>query len=88
MKLEDSERDVLYWRGTRRVTFTLLWVWAFVTFGLNWFAVELNEWIFLGFPLGFYMAEQGDLLIFLLIIWIYNRAMNRLEARYFPEGES
>lgn len=69
-----------YWRKTRRLTLALLLVWGFVTFGINWYAGELNEYSFLGFPLGFYMAAQGEMLIFLGIIWFYNRSMDRLEA--------
>ncbi|MBS1140657.1 MAG: rane protein [Proteobacteria bacterium] len=71
-----------YWRRTRRLTFTLLLCWFFVTFGVTWFAREINEMAFLGFPLGFYMAAQGSLVIFLLIIWWYNRQMRKIDAEF------
>lgn len=71
-----------YWQRTRRLTMALLFVWSFLTFGVNWYADELNQFVFLGFPLGFYLAAQGELLIFLLIIWGYNRKMKSLDAEF------
>ncbi len=72
----------LYWIKTRRLTLALLAVWFFVTFVLNWFARELNEFSLFGFPLGFYLGAQGLLVIYLLIIWYYNRCMRRLDAEF------
>ena len=71
-----------YWRRTRRLTLTLLVVWIVLTFVTNWFADALNQFSFLGFPLGFYMAAQGELLLFLALIAIYNWRMNRIEAEH------
>lgn len=69
-----------YWQKTRRFTLALLAVWAGVTFGVNWFARELNQFTLMGFPFGFYMGAQGALLLYLVIIWWYNRRMDRLDA--------
>lgn len=71
-----------YWRRTRRLTLILLVIWIVLTFVTNWFADALNQFSFLGFPLGFYMAAQGELLLFLALIAIYNWRMNRIEAEY------
>lgn len=71
-----------YWRKTRRLTLVLLGIWIFFTFVMNWFARELNAFTFLGFPLGFYMDAQGLLIIYLAIIWYYNRRMRKLDAEY------
>lgn len=72
----------LHWRKTRRLTFTLIVLWMFITFGLTWFARSINEVIILGFPLGFYMAAQGALVLYLMIIWWYNRKMKKLDAEF------
>lgn len=77
-----SRSESRYWRATRRLTIVLLGIWATLTFTVCWFAEDLNAYVFLGFPLGFYMAAQGQMLIFLALIWVYNRLMDRLEARY------
>ena len=82
MKLTDA-----YWKKTRRLTLTLLIIWVLVTFVLSWFSSWLNQWQFLSFPLGFYMAAQGSLLLYLLLIWIYNRRMRQLDAEYGIDDE-
>ncbi len=72
----------LHWRKTRSLTFVLICFWLFITFGLTWFARGINEVVILGFPLGFYMAAQGALVLYLLIIWWYNRQMKKLDAEF------
>jgi len=69
-----------YWLKTRRLTFSLLAIWVAVTFGLSWFSDELNSSSIFGFPLGFYMAAQGSLFIFLGLIWFYNRKMRKVDG--------
>ena len=77
----------LYWRKTRRLTFGLLIIWVFITFVLSWYAKELNAFSLFGFPLGFYMAAQGSLVIYLVIIWYYNRRMRQLEKEFGIDDE-
>lgn len=82
MKIHDR-----YWRKTRRLTLNLLVLWFCVTFVLNWFARELNQFELFGFPLGFYLGAQGLLFIYLLIIWYYNRRMRKLDAEFGIEDQ-
>jgi putative solute:sodium symporter small subunit len=77
----------LYWRRTRRLTFQIIAIWVAVTFGLSALSDELNRFSLFGFPLGFYMAAQGSLLIYLGLIWIYNRRMQQLEAELGIDDE-
>jgi putative solute:sodium symporter small subunit len=65
------------WSRTRRLTLALLAVWVFVGFGLIWFARDLNAFEFLGGPLGFWIASQGAVLVFLAIVVVYAWRMNR-----------
>ena len=76
----------IYWKKTRRLTFTLVSVWLLITFGLTWFAREINQFVILGFPFGFYMAAQGSLFVYLALIWWYNRKMKMLDAEFGVEG--
>ncbi|MBL0352092.1 MAG: DUF4212 domain-containing protein [Candidatus Dechloromonas phosphoritropha] len=71
--------DDHYWLRTRRLTFGLILIWSVVTFVLTWFAADLNGFSLFGFPLGFYMAAQGNLVIYLALIWYYNRRMRKVE---------
>ncbi|MBS1145189.1 MAG: hypothetical protein H6R14_2595 [Proteobacteria bacterium] len=77
----------IYWRRSRRLTFILIVFWLIVTFGFTWFARNINEIIIFGFPLGFYMAAQGALVIYLMIIWWYNRQMKKLDAEFGVEED-
>lgn len=76
-----------YWRKTRRLTAWLLAIWVLLTFGVSWFARELNEIEFFGFPFGFYFAAQGILLCYLGIIVIYSQRMSVLDAEHGLDGE-
>jgi putative solute:sodium symporter small subunit len=71
--------DNRYWLTTRRLTIVLIFIWTVVTFVLTWFAPELNGFSVFGFPFAFYMAAQGNLLIYLALIWFYNRRMRKVE---------
>ena len=71
-----------YWRANLCITAALLAVWFAVTFLATWFADDLNAFSFFGFPLGYYMAAQGSPAIFVAIVWVYARAMNRLDRKY------
>ena len=70
------------WHQTRQLTAALLLVWLVVCLAGAWFARGLNSTTLFGFPLGFWVAAQGALLAFLLIIVVYVVCMDRLEARY------
>jgi putative solute:sodium symporter small subunit len=71
-----------YWRQNLKLTSILLGIWFVATFVVIWFARELNELIFAGFPLAFYMGAQGSLIIYILIIWFYARRMNALDKTF------
>ncbi|XHS76346.1 DUF4212 domain-containing protein [Burkholderiaceae bacterium UC74_6] len=65
------------WRRTRRVTLVLLAVWAFAGFGLVYFARDLNRFEILGGPLGFWIASQGAVLVFLGVVIVFAVLTNR-----------
>ena len=71
-----------YWRKTLSITAILLAVWFAATFGVVYWADDLNRITFLGFPLGFYMAGQGSLIIYVVVVWVYARYMDRLDRRH------
>ena len=83
-----TERHQEYWRKNLVITAILLFIWFVVTFVEAWYARELNQVSFLGFPLGFYMSAQGSLIVYVLIIGIYAWYMNRLDKEYeVDEGD-
>jgi putative solute:sodium symporter small subunit len=70
-----------YWAQTRRLTAALLLVWFVATFVVTYYARELR-FSFLGWPFSFYMAAQGSLLIYLLIVYLYARWQRRRDAAF------
>jgi putative solute:sodium symporter small subunit len=87
MPLTDKHHE--YWRRNLHLTGTLLCIWFLVTFGVIFFARELNEMIFLGFPFAFYMGAQGALIIYVALIGYYARRMNQLDQEYgVSEGDN
>ena len=86
--MELSAQHHEYWRKNLVITAVLMLIWFIATFVVGWYARELNNVTFLSFPLGFYMAAQGSLIIYVIIIWYYARYMNRLDIEYnVDEGE-
>ncbi|MEP7275432.1 MAG: DUF4212 domain-containing protein [Betaproteobacteria bacterium] len=85
MQLTDKHRE--YWSKNLRITGILLVIWFLVTYVLCFFAREL-QFNFFGWPFAFYMAAQGSLIIYVIIIWYYARYMNKLDIQYdVHEGE-
>jgi putative solute:sodium symporter small subunit len=69
------------------ITGILLAIWFIATFVMGYYARDLN-FDFFGWPFSFYMAAQGSLIIYVLIIWFYARYMNKLDIEYdVHEGE-
>lgn len=77
-----EERRQEYWRRTLRVTAILLSIWFVVTYVVIFFAVPLNQFTFLGFPLAFYMGAQGALIVYVALIVFYAWYMNRLDREF------
>jgi len=71
-----------HWRRNVRLSLALLAVWAIVSLGCGvLFADALNEFTFVGFPLGFWFAQQGAIVTFVVLILIYAIGMARLDRR-------
>jgi len=86
VQITDKMRE--YWRQNLRITAVLLGIWFFVTYVVAFFAPQLNEFQFIGFPFGFYMAAQGALIVYVVLIFYYARRMNKLDAEYGVSEEN
>jgi putative solute:sodium symporter small subunit len=86
-----SDRSALarYWRANLRLMALLLAIWAAAGLGAGvLFADRLNELGSLGgFPLGFWFAQQGSIIVFILLILVYAILMNRLDAQHHRDLE-
>ena len=86
----DSSR---YWRSNLRYVGRLLAVWFLVSYGFGILLVEpLNQIRIGGFQLGFWFAQQGSIYVFVILIYVYVRLMNRLDREHNvdegPEGRN
>ena len=70
-----------HWCKNRRMTAALMAVWFVVTFGVSYFARELN-FNFFGWPFSFWMAAQGAPVVYVIAVWFYARRMDRLDQQY------
>ena len=74
-----------YWRTHLALLALLLSIWALVSYGCGIvFAEQLNETRLpgTGFKLGFWFAQQGSIYVFVLLIYVYVRLMNRLDREF------
>ena len=72
-----------YWKENVRIVLSLLSVWFLVSFGMSILFVDyLDNFRFFGFKLGFWMAQQGSIYFFLVIIFIYVYKMKKLDRKY------
>lgn len=75
-----------YWRRNLARLSILLSVWFLASYGASiLFVDDLDEVSFFGFPLGFWFAQQGSILVFLALTVAYVVTMNRLDDEYARE---
>lgn len=81
MDTKSNNKD--YWHENLKLMSVLLLFWFFISYvcGIV-FVEELNQIQFAGFKLGFWIAQQGSMYVFLLLIFIYVKKMNRLDKKY------
>lgn len=77
-----QERARQYWSKTSTLMVTVLVIWFLASFVIHFFAPSLNQITFLGFPLGFYMAAQGSLIVFVVLIFWYASRQNRIDEDF------
>jgi len=71
-----------YWRKTRGLMWFCLVIWFIFGFGIHFFVRSLDEITFLGFPLGFYMAAQGSLIVFVVLIFWFAYRQNEIDEEH------
>jgi putative solute:sodium symporter small subunit len=80
----NAEKAQAYWKENLTLIGTLLAFWAAVSYGCGILLVEPLNNITLpgGLPLGFWFAQQGAIYVFIVLIFIYGRLMDRLDKKY------
>jgi len=79
-----------YWKKNIQYVMVLLLIWFSVSYGAGILFKDSLDQIYLGgFPLGFWFAQQGSIYVFVVLIFVYVRLMNKLDKQfgYDTDGE-
>ena len=81
--MKNKQNAKQYWKENIRLLFILLSIWFLVSFGAGILWVEeLNAIRLGGFKLGFWFAQQGSIYVFVILIFIYVKLMNKLDKKH------
>ena len=90
MKNDTISQSSSYWKKSLSLVAKLLCVWFVVSFGCGiLFKDQLDQFSVGGAPLGFWMAQQGSIICFVILLIVYAHCMNKLDMEhgYEEEGE-
>ena len=77
-----------YWAANKRIIYISLVIWAFVSFGLAIFLRPMLSGIAVGgTDLGFWFAQQGSIIVFIVLIFTYAAYMNNLDRKHGVDEE-
>jgi len=80
---ELTENQKLYWKKNLTLIFTLLAIWFAVSYlGAIILAKPLSAVPFFGVTLSFWLANQGSIVVFVILIFVYAVRMDRLDKEY------
>jgi putative solute:sodium symporter small subunit len=78
-----SDKRKAYWGRNLKIVLQLLAIWFIVSYG---FGILMHDWLdnfqFFGFKLGFWFAQQGSIYVFVVLIFVYVRIMNKLDREH------
>ena len=78
-----SDNKKKYWKKNLTYLTVLLSIWFIISYGCGiLFADALNSIKMGGFPLGFWFAQQGSIYVFVILIFVYVRLMNKLDKEF------
>jgi putative solute:sodium symporter small subunit len=79
----DKKIASLYWSANLRLLFALFSIWFTISFGAGiLFRDWLDQFMFVGYPLGFWFAQQGSIYAFICLIFYYNHKVHKIEKLY------
>ncbi|PMB38646.1 hypothetical protein CEN40_25260 [Fischerella thermalis CCMEE 5205] len=79
----NQDKRQAYWRANTALIRNLLLVWALISIGCSIVLVQpLNNLRLGGLPVGFWMAQQGSIYIFVVLIFVYAVQMDKLDRQY------
>ncbi len=88
--MKHTEKDSPgYWQENIRILTILMSIWFIVSFLMGIvFVDQLDNIRFAGFKLGFWISQQGSIFIYVLLVYLYLKAMDKLDKKYKLDDES
>jgi putative solute:sodium symporter small subunit len=88
--MKHSEKDSPgYWQENIKILSILMSIWFIVSFLLGIvFVDQLDNIRIAGFKLGFWISQQGSIFIYVLLVYLYLKAMDKLDKKYKLDDES
>jgi len=77
-----ESNEQAHWRRTTNLMLINLGLWVFFGYIIHFFVHTLNKVTILGFPLGFYMAAQGSLIAFVVILFVFAKKQDRIDREH------
>lgn len=78
----DVSQRVGHWNRTRNLMIVHMVIWFIFSFVVHWFAPQLNKVSMFGWPLGFYMAAQGSLIVFVVQLFLFAKQQDRIDREF------
>jgi len=86
--MTESKKRQQYWKTNLLYLTVLLSIWFIVSYGCAILFVDsLDQFQIGGFKLGFWFAQQGAMIVFVILIFVYVFLMNRLDRQYNVDEE-
>ena len=81
MSQSSPANDAAHWKKTTRRMLTQLAIWLFFGYIIHMFVNQLNAITIpvLSFPLGFYMAAQGALIAFVVMLFVFAKQQDKID---------
>jgi len=81
--MSQNEFKAEYWKKNLKYVAILLSIWLTVSYGFSILLVDILDRIKIGgFKLGFWFSQQGSIIVFVIIIFVYVRLMNKLDREF------
>ncbi len=84
--MSDKQSSNAYWKANVRIIWICMAIWALVSYGFGILLRPMVSGIKVGgSDLGFWFAQQGSILVFIVLIFVYAAWMNRLDREHGVE---
>ena len=81
--MDNHRSSSAYWKKNIQYVVILLAIWFLVSFGFGILLADFfNQFSLGGFKLGFWFSQQGSIIVFVILIFVYIRLMNKLDRNF------